>query len=239
MRLRELVIAVMFTSTALVSVNALPPAVRYDAPEPDVDAPLPVEPSALISQDKVLGSAYYDTLSILSATNDCSDFFGGSAVSVEVFNKFIGKVQKNYFAKSIGMRMSGKTTNVSNVMTKSRYRLFDKVSVNTNGAFYRRKLLDADVDVPGVGSFKPNTKEVRVLMFLHELGHVMKGQDGKWLLPDDGKDEDLSRRNSQKIEKVCGDEIRSLGKSKATNLAEGKQPAESIAPARNMLNAVQ
>jgi len=134
--------------------------------------------------------------------------------------------------------MTGATTNVFNATTKSQYRLFDRVLLNTNGAFYRRKVSNVEPDLPGVGSFKPNTKEVRVLILLHELGHVMRGLDGNWLLPDDGRDEQLSRRNSRKIEEVCGDEIKSLGKAKASNLAEHKQPAESVALALNILKAM-
>lgn len=238
MRLREFMIGTVFMSIALVSAKAIVPPVTDDAvAEPDASM-LPVEPSPLIARDKVLGSAYYDTLSILSTSNACSDFFGGSAASVDVFNKFIGRVRKDYFSASIGMRMTGTTTNVFNATTNSQYRLFGTVLLNTNGAFYRRKASNVDPDLPGVGSFKPNTKEVRVLILLHELGHVIRGQDGNWLLPDDGQDEDLSRRNSRKIEEVCGDEIKSLGKTKPANLAAHKQPANSIAPASNLLKAV-
>jgi hypothetical protein len=186
----------------------------------------------------VLGSAYYDTLSILSTNNACSDFFGGSAASVDVFNRFIGKVRKDYFSASIGMRMTGSTTNMFNATTKIQYRLFERVLLNANGVFYRRRTSNVDPDLLGVGSFKPNTKEVRVLILLHELGHVMKGQDGNWLLPDDGQDEDLSRRNSRKIEEVCGDEIKKLSKAKPVNLAAHKQPADSIGLANNLLKAV-
>jgi hypothetical protein len=63
------------------------------------------------------------------------------------------------------------------------------------------------------------------LMLLHELGHTIKSDDGKWLLPDDGGDDSLSRRNSMKIEKVCGAEIsnrsRVEGKTEETAKAGG------------------
>lgn len=51
-------------------------------------------PSSLIAQDKVLASAYFDTLSILSTTNGCSAFFGGPKASVDIFNQLIGRVRK-------------------------------------------------------------------------------------------------------------------------------------------------
>jgi len=80
--------------------------------------------------------------------------------------------------------------------------------LNTNGPFYRKRLSQAEPTMPRIGTFEPNTREIRVLIFLHELGHVIKGEDGKWLLPDDGKSDDLSRQNSQKIEDVCGEQIK-------------------------------
>jgi len=75
-----------------------------------------------------------------------------------------------------------------------------------------------------------NTREARVLMFLHELGHIVKA-DGNWRLPDDGRDAGLSRANTRKIENVCGDEIRNLGKGNiAPASVIGKQMDEPPAP---------
>jgi hypothetical protein len=251
MRLREFMMGTVFMSITLVSVKALPPA-RDPAwtepgagmslpaagiPLPVTSMPLPAAPSPLIAEDQVLGSAYYDTLSILSEDNACSDFFGGSKASVDVFNNLIGKVRKDHFSTSVGMRMSGHTTNVFNFATKSQYRFFERVTLNTNGAFYRKRISNQHPDVPGVGSFQPNTKEVRVLIFLHELGHVIRGQDGKWLLPNDGGSENLSQRNSQKVEEVCGKEIMSLGKTQPP-VDQPEQPAESSAPATDSLKTI-
>jgi len=84
------------------------------------------------------------------------------------------------------------------------------VSINANGAFYKNSHFNSEQRVPGVGSFRPNTREVRVLILLHELGHLMQGVDGKWLLPDDGGNESLSRSNSYKIEQVCAEQINGL-----------------------------
>jgi hypothetical protein len=127
-----------------------------------------------------------------------------------MFSELIGKVKKESLSSLVGMRMWGTQVEVSNEKTKTSYRLFDKVSINNNGPFYRKRALPSDLPVPGIGTFEANTNEVRVLMFLHELGHAIKGQDGNWLLPDDGKSEDLSRQNSQKIENVCGAQIKGL-----------------------------
>jgi len=215
MKLRAFLIGMAMMSLAFVSAKVSARAVT------------PTVPSPLINEDKILESAYYDTLSILSTPNECSDFFGGPSNSVEIFNSLIGKVRRKHFASSIGIEMSGEIVNVFNVETKSNYRLFDKVSINANGPFYRKSYTTAQPLMPRVGRFEPNTKEARVLMFLHEMGHVVKGKSGKWLLPDDGRDEALSRDNTRKIEDVCGDQIRNLGKGDtAMNSDSGKYQAE-------------
>ena len=207
MKLRELLIGTAMMSLTFVSARATTPPV----------------PSPLITQDKILSSAYYDTLSILGAPNECSDFFGGSSASVEIFNSLIGRLRKEYLSSSIGIRMSGETVNVSNEATKSKYRLFEKVSINANGPFYRRQDTISHSFTPGIGSYRASTKEGRVLMFLHELGHVVKGQSGAWLLPDDGRDSAVSNDNTRKIEDVCGNQLKNLGKGDiAMNGASGK-----------------
>ncbi|MCM3874304.1 MAG: hypothetical protein ND895_26745 [Pyrinomonadaceae bacterium] len=223
MRLRECLLGTPLMSIALVTTIAGAPTVLGDHCRPDLadntrssveaktSESLPAAPSPLISEDKLLGSAYYDTVNILGSNNPCSDFFGGPA-SVEVFNELVSKIGKSALSVGIGMRMSGSTTNIHNARTKMKYRIFDKVTINSRGPFYRRKAAPWEPTVPKVGTFEPNTKEVRVLMLLHELGHVMTGSDGQWLLPDDGKDEGLSRANSRKIEDVCVDQLHSLGK---------------------------
>ncbi len=207
MKLRELLLATAILSFTFVSANGF-----------KVNPPLP-----LIAEDQIAKSAYDDTVNILSASNECSEFFGGPGKSVDVFNGLMGKARKAFFSSSVGITMSGKTTNVVNMETRSKYRLFDTVSINANGPFYRNAFSKTQATVPGVGSFLPNTREARVLMLLHELGHVVQA-DGKWLLPDDGRDEGLSRRNTKKIEEVCGDQIRNMGKADTvTDSVSGKQ----------------
>lgn len=82
--------------------------------------------------------------------------------------------------------------------------------------------------MPGVGTFQANTREVRVLMLLHELGHVVKTDEGKWVLPDDGDDSELSRKNTRTVESVCGGEIRNLGKGDTVTIpVNGKEPDDA------------
>ena len=64
-----------------------------------------------------------------------------------------------------------------------------------------------------------------MLILLHELGHVMRGPDGQWLLQNDGEDEGKSLANSQKIEDVCEGELSTLSKIVATeDLGKFKRP---------------
>lgn len=193
-----------------VAADAAANSGRESAAEMNVSKASSAVPSPLVFRDKVFGSAYFNTLSILSASNACSDFFGGPSAAVDVFKQLIGKARRAYLANRIGMTMSGETVNIFDARTHKEYRLFSKVSINANGPFYRKRVSMSGPPMPRLGTFEANTKEVRVLMFLHELGHVMKGEDGHWLLPNDGKDEALSHQNSRKIEEVCGDEIKDL-----------------------------
>jgi hypothetical protein len=217
MRLCQILVGTAFMSFALI-VEAAPP-VPYDELKlasifetVSSSEPLKPPPSPLIAGDKIFGSAYNDTLKILSTANACSDFFGGPGSSVDIFNQLIGAVSKGHLSNSIGMRMTGRVTTIFNNTTKKHYRMFEKVSINTNGPFYKRRISNSEPSIPRIGIFEPNSREIRVLILLHELGHLVKGDDGKWLLPDDGKDEGLSKENSGKIEDVCGEQIKNVGK---------------------------
>lgn len=253
MKLRDFLRATTFMSlTVITSVaNTLPPAlvnrteINHDECEVDylrtgepARSALPPKParSALppapksISVDKVLESVYYNTLSILSTSNRCTEFFGGPAASMEVFNQLMRLVQRDSLSSTVAMRMHGNTINAEDARTGARYRLFSKVSINTNGPFFKKKNFNSERSVFGVGSFGPNTREVRVLILLHELGHLMRSQDGTWLLPDDGGNEEVSRNNSYKIEEVCGEQIRSVANGDALkNLAMRSQTGERLA----------
>ncbi len=242
MRLSDFFRATTFMSLTVITAlaNTLPPArinrAEIDRLECEVDHSMEGEPARsamppapeIINKDEVLQTVYYNTLSILSTSNRCSEFFGGPAASVEVFNRLMGQVRKDSLSSTVAMRMHGTTLNGEDVRTGARYRLFGKVSINTNGPFFKKKNFNSERSVFGVGSFGPNTREVRVLILLHELGHLMRAQDGTWLLPDDGGNEEVSRNNSYKIEEVCGNQIKSLGNGEK-NLAMPNQPGEKLA----------
>jgi hypothetical protein len=244
MRLRDFCRATTFMSLTVITslANTLPPALinrmEINRTECEVDylrvgepvKSAPPLPSEFIAKDQVLEAVYYNTISILSTSNRCSEFFGGPAASVQVFNQLMGQVRKDSLSSTVAMRMHGATFNAEDARTGVRYRLFSKVSINTNGPFFKKKNFNSERSVFGVGSFGPNTREVRVLILLHELGHLMRGQDGTWLLPDDGGNEEISRNNSYKIEEVCGNQIKSLGTGEASkNLVMRSQPRERLA----------
>jgi hypothetical protein len=231
MRLRKLLIYTAMISLGLSNANAASPlemdrdltclepltsVSRSAAVTKTADPmPLPPAPSPVIEKDKVLSDAYYHALAILSDDNTCSAFFGGATGAVTVFNTFMRQVRKAFLQPTIGMRMSGEVTMGVNAPTQTKFRLFENVSINTNGPFYRKKFSLSDQSVPRLGRFEPNTKEIRVLILLHELAHLIKGDDGKWLLPDDGRGESISRSNSEKIEEVCRDQLTNLSRSKS------------------------
>jgi hypothetical protein len=219
-KLREFSILMTLMSLAVVTVNASPSDSDFETRraigEEDVGAlrssiPVVLAPPALISEDKVFGAAYYDTLSILRSNNKCSDFFGGPSAA-EIFSILISKVRKGYYPRSVGMKLSG-SVNVFDNATRKEYRIFDKVSINTNGPFYKHRSSNGESPISRIGSYNPNTREVRVLMLLHELGHAVKGPDGAWLLTNDGDNPELSILNTQKIERVCTDQIKGLAKA--------------------------
>ena len=171
--------------------------------------PLPLE---LLSLDKVCHVAYLDAFNILKEDNSCSRFFGGSAASVEVLNKLASQMQrKRLVDRGIGIRMWGQFTHVKNMRTGFSYRLFDNAMVNTNGPFYSRVPFGAaSAQYQHVGHFPSYTREARVLMLFHELGHLIQGSDGHWLIPDDFNNYQRNLANTMTIEARCKKQLRSL-----------------------------
>jgi hypothetical protein len=168
--------------------------------------PTPLQP---VSKDKIYDSAYRDTYKILSHVNPCSDFFGGASAATEVLNRLAPRVEsKRLNTPKVGMTMSGKVNFVINAETGNSYRLFEKAVLNTAGPFYRSGKSMSEPAVINVGSYQPNTREARVFILLHELGHLMRGANGDWLLPNDGDNPAQSRKNSETIESRCKDQLK-------------------------------
>src|SRR4030095_10704973 len=151
-----------------------------------------------------LDRAYLDTYMLLSGDNQCTEFFAGS-VSRLVLNELVIKFRIRLISDNrIGVRMFGAFTNFVEPEDRIAYRLFEQAEINSGGAFYSSKTFPSQPRVPNMGSFRPNTREARVLILLHELAHLIKGRDGLWLIPDDGNNPQLSDLNTQTIESECG-----------------------------------
>ena len=176
--------------------------------------PIPT-PLEIARRDSTYVSAYHDVYHILSAPNPCSNFFGGPLAAVEVLNNLFVELGTTRLSNTkTSLVMSGPTRSMRNARTGVSYRLFEKAVINTNGPFYQRKYSRADPAVPSVGSFDPDTREARATIVLHELGHLLKGADGRWLLPNDGSSDEQSRKNTITIETRCGEQIKELGREK-------------------------
>lgn len=191
-------------------------------------------PLARFSGDALFKQAYEDVYRILSEENACSRFYGGAAPAVYVFNQLAAQFKSARIGggRTAG-QMSGETTNISHAPSGLSFRLFKKAVLNTNGPFYRREAGLAEQSIPRVGSFAPDTRGVRALILLHELGHVVKSKDGGWLLADDGKNEEASERNTELVEKHCGRQLRALGATTPRPAELATKQARTEPPARD------
>lgn len=159
----------------------------------------------------LLGKTYADALSILRGENSCSRFFGGPAAAEEALGRLVAQLRAGAVGDSaVGIRMSGAFTFYSRPNRGFSYRLFEEARINTAGPFYRAKSFPSEPRIPNVGSFRPNTRKARALMLLHELGHLIVGADGKWLLADDAHDREQNARNTAAVESRCRGQILSL-----------------------------
>jgi hypothetical protein len=61
-----------------------------------------------------------------------------------------------------------------------------------------------------VGAFAPGSRQARALILLHELGHLIQGENGAWLIPDDGYNERQSAANTSQIQRVCRAQLAAL-----------------------------
>ena len=198
-----LAIALLITTTSPVFANLT--SERRDHLE-TLRSPLAVQHVRLTLLDR----AYLDTYSILSGDNRCGSFFGGKSSRL-VLDELVIKLQDQVITDTrIGIRMSGNFIILLEPQEGLSYRIFERVELNSRGAFYRSKTFPSEPYVPNMGSFSPNTRQARVIILLHELAHMIKGKNGTWLIPDDGTTPQLSRQNTQTIEAQCGDRIRSL-----------------------------
>lgn len=157
-----------------------------------------------------LDKAYLDAYMILRERNSCSDFFGGPD-SIAALNELFRQLRPTYLDSTIALKMSGPTTTFQSNRTGFSFRIFAKADLNLDGPFYRGKGINTN-RVPALGGFPPNTREARLTVLLHELGHLIRLADKHWVLPDDGEDAPLSRKNTERILETCSKQIESISK---------------------------
>lgn len=171
---------------------------------------LVVIPVTLTKRDRELNQAYADVLKILSEQNDCSSFYGGPRTATTVLNNFVPAVESHRLMRDVTFVMTGRPRLLQDPVSRASYRLFDKVTVNTNSSFYLRRM-DSLLRFPSdVGRFPPGTRAARASILLHELGHLIRGQNGDWLIPDDGFNDSQSQLNTLRIQQACRVQLRLL-----------------------------
>ncbi|HEU4713510.1 MAG TPA: hypothetical protein VFS76_18215 [Pyrinomonadaceae bacterium] len=195
----------------------------------------PVDPSLLsrlvllASKDErklsELDKAYLDVYTILREENPCSAMFGGP-VAIEALNELVRTLRPAYLDRHIAVRMSGETTLFRNAISGFQYRMFEKAEINMTGSFYRSNT-PSQRQVPLVANYQPNTRQTRVVLLLHELGHVVRRVDKKWVLPDDGNNLELSVKNTEQIVDACRDDIEHV--TRLTVAQQLEQPLTTVA----------
>jgi hypothetical protein len=154
-------------------------------------------------KDWSLTRAYFDVFAILSNQNTCSSFYGGPRAATTVLNGLVTLVKSELLDREISFRMGGRSRVIRDSSTGARYRLFDSAMVNSNGSFYQRRSDPLRKYPSDVGSFPAGTRPARALILLHELGHLIEGENGAWLLPDDAHDGPQSKANTLRVQQAC------------------------------------
>jgi hypothetical protein len=184
---------------------------------------------AIVSKDdrklNDLDKAYLDAFTILRDENACSRLYGGP-VAIEALNELMRVIRPSYLDRNVAVRMSGPTTMYRNAVTGFSFRMFEKAEINKEGSFYRGNA-PSQRRVPLVADFQPNTRQTRVVLLLHELGHLVRGTDNQWLLSDDGHDIGLSAKNTRYVVDTCRTEIESV--TRMTVAQQLEEPLTTVA----------
>jgi len=173
---------------------------------PDEEAPRPLE----FKRDWELTHAYSDVFTILSTKNACSDFYGGPRMATTVLNGFVTRVKSRPLMREVSFQMTGQPRVIRDPATGALYRLFDRTMVNIDGSFYQRRTDPMRKFPSDVGNFSPGSRAARALILLHELGHLIQGDNGDWLLPDDGFNGERSKANTLCVQRACRRELDEL-----------------------------
>ncbi|HET9787347.1 MAG TPA: hypothetical protein VFP47_09440 [Pyrinomonadaceae bacterium] len=164
----------------------------------------------VVKKDWSLNSAYSDVFKILSQQNPCSDFYGGSRAATTVLNEFFVLVTPEQMNREVTFQMVGPPRLLRDPATGASYRLFNRTVVNTNGSFYQRRVEMMREYPSDIGSFTPGSRQARALILLHELGHLIRDENGDWLIPDDGHNGPQSKANTLRVQKACRVQLETL-----------------------------
>jgi hypothetical protein len=147
----------------------------------------------------------------LSQESSCSRFFGGPYLALTVLNGFAPQLRGRPLGQGgVGIRMSGGYDIYRDGATGATYRLFKEAFINSDGPFLVRVVRPQSARLR-VGRFEAETRQAKVLLLLHEMGHLVSAPGGGWLLPDDGGDAEQSERNTRTIESQCLKQLLALG----------------------------
>ena len=177
--------------------------------KPELIAPLTLASERRLT---LLDKAYLDAFSILRDDNTCSRFYGGPA-AIEALNTLTLQLRPAFLDRTIALRMTGRISYITDYASGYSYRAFEKAELNQDGPFYTATVVPNPLRVLGVGEFFPNTREARVTILLHELGHMVLKGDTQWVLPDDGGETTLSQQNTARVLAACREQITRLSKT--------------------------
>ncbi len=164
----------------------------------------------------ILAEAYADARALLEGDDECSNFFGGTEKATQVFDQLAAQLEiESNENPSLGILMGGGYSNIQDMKSGASFRLFSKARINRKGPFFQKMGPSNDFERKSISPFErtasiTGSREARALMLLHELGHLIRGADGKWLLPNDGYDRTLSIRNTNLVEEKCGDKLKTI-----------------------------
>lgn len=216
-RITPVLILVVFLTSQIVV--AAPPV------EPSVISRLVLVASKDEKRLKDLDKAYLDAYTILRDENPCSSLFGGPA-AIEALNELVRNLRPAYLDRHIAVRMSGEVTMFHNAGNGFSYRMFQKAEINMSGSFYRSNT-PSERRIPLIADYQPNTRQTRVALLLHELGHLVRGADKQWVLSDDGNNIEKSIKNTELVVDVCRDEIEHA--TRLTVAQQLEQPLTTVA----------
>ena len=195
---------------------------QYQAQEANADSgPAAIEEIAASSEELPpplvfakknwdLTRAYFDVFAILSSENTCSSFYGGPRTATTVLNDFVARVKTQPLLREISFQMAGRPRLIRDPATGASYRLFAQTTVNSIGSFYQRRADPMRKFPSDVGNFAPGSRPARALILLHELGHLIQGENGDWLIPDDGYDGEQSKANTLLVQQACRAQLKAL-----------------------------